>query len=76
MVECPKCFKEIDCLYNIQSAIVRWDFFLDSKGQADYSHDPYFIDSLGESEYACPECGQTLTYDEDDAIRILRGEDV
>jgi predicted RNA-binding Zn-ribbon protein involved in translation (DUF1610 family) len=71
---CPKCGKKIDYLMNYCKDVVEAYVFEIKDGEPEYSHvDTYYS---GDSEYACPECGETLFYDEESAERFLKGEKV
>jgi thiol-disulfide isomerase/thioredoxin len=73
MARCPKCKAEIDHLINWSKCWVEYIFKVDKDGN-------YGYEATGDQEsdidnvYSCPECGETLTYDEDEAVRILTGQ--
>jgi predicted RNA-binding Zn-ribbon protein involved in translation (DUF1610 family) len=65
MPKCPKCGEEIDHLINYCKS---WEkFYFDGE---DYN----YIDTIStdENEYACPECDETLFYNEEEAIEFLK----
>jgi predicted RNA-binding Zn-ribbon protein involved in translation (DUF1610 family) len=67
MPKCPKCGEEIDHLINYCRG---WEMFAFDGEEYEY------IDSFGvdESEYACPECDETLFTDEEEASKFLKRE--
>jgi predicted RNA-binding Zn-ribbon protein involved in translation (DUF1610 family) len=74
MPKCPKCGKEIDFLKNyVSNTTEEFNFSLNDKGEPVYE----YVDALtygSNSVYACPECGEDLFTNEEDAIEFLKGK--
>jgi transcription initiation factor IIE alpha subunit len=73
MPKCPKCGKEIDFLKNYESnATLEYNLSLDIEGEPQYE----YVDTLfaGDSVFACPECGEDLFSNEEDAVAFLQGK--
>ena len=72
MPKCPKCRKEIDHL-NLKS-IDGGEMSLDEDGviQANWNSDIYG-DEVADYSASCPECGEKLFDDYEDASDFLRG---
>jgi hypothetical protein len=80
MTTCPKCGQTIDCLINRQSGYKEWKFGF-GIGYAttadDYGYEALFDDFEPDDNcniWRCPHCYEEVTDDEDDAVRILKGE--
>jgi len=75
MPTCPKCGKEIDHLNQFAPAEMRFKFTVGKDGE---SHSVPLGPSTFEAEedFECPECQELLTNDEEDAARILKGEEI
>jgi len=65
-MNCPKCNKVLEFLHANVDEEVLYTF----NGE-DYEMDEVYTSSV---EYSCPHCYEVLATDEDEAIRILRGE--
>jgi DNA-directed RNA polymerase subunit RPC12/RpoP len=77
MPKCPKCGKEIDFLENYQYPTVDYyHFYLDSEGNPQYEYMDGFSSKDDEGDYYCPECGEKLFDNEEDAIKFLKGGEV
>ena len=63
---CPKCGKEISKLVNWSRAWVKYWFDGEDYIDGGDSHPDY------ENEYCCPECGEVLFHDEDEARKFLK----
>ena len=75
MPKCPKCGKEIDYLVDYSPAWQKYEMRIDKNGDAHYEFvdDSLPIDTI-DDEYECPECGEVLFTDEEEAVKFLRGE--
>ncbi len=72
MAECPKCKKELTELVNTQSGIGRWNLSLQEDGTTSYEWED-FQACDGDNYWSCPECGEVLFYNEEEAINFLKG---
>jgi len=70
--KCPKCGAVVDHLDNFAKVWERWSY----EGDGDYSCSEIVDCESSDNEYCCPECRETLTYSEDIADKILKGEDI
>lgn len=67
--KCPECGEEIDYLMDLSPGWSRWIY----RVGGDYSFDEE-VPGDGEDNWYCPNCGETLATNEEDADKILRGE--
>jgi len=67
MFKCPKCGKEFSYLHAYLKECNT--YYFDSGGNYEWK-DAYTV----ETEYVCPGCGETLTMDEEEAMRLLEKE--
>jgi len=74
MPKCPKCGKEIDYLRDFSPVWQEYKLTIDKNGDADYE----FVDNTTSMDfgdiYECPECGEVLFTDEEEAVKFLRGK--
>ena len=70
MPRCPQCNREIDHLHHYQTELMKYQFSLDLDGNTQYD-DRESIDTVGDPEWCCPECGEILFYNEEDAVAFL-----
>ena len=70
MPKCPKCNKEIDHLHDYVKGWKYYQYF--AKG--DYDDEGFIPDDFADEEYDCPECGETLFTQEEDADKFLLNE--
>ena len=74
MPKCPKCGKEIVYLRDFSPVWQEYRITVDENGDVHYE----FIDNSDPmdtgDEYECPECGEVLFTDEEEAVKFLRGE--
>ena len=69
---CPKCGKEIDSfIYSAFEQIEATAILVDNRRLEYISWTS--SGNIKDEEYACPECGEVLFKNEDDAIKFLRG---
>jgi len=73
MAKCPKCGAEITYLKDYSEGETLYEFSIDSKGQPDYNEIDVIPTSKSD-EYECPECSEVLFYDEEEAVKFLKGE--
>jgi len=75
MPKCPKCGKEIDYLRDFSPVWQEYKMIIDENGDAHYEFvdDSLPIDTI-DDEYECPECGEVLFTDEEEAVKFLKGE--
>ena len=66
---CPKCKKKIEYLHEYQEGEMKYDFSLDKNKEPDYSEVGF--QPATQIEYECPECTETLFYNQKDAIEFL-----
>jgi ribosomal protein S27AE len=75
MVKCPKCGAEINYLIcytiNKEEAI----FSINKDGELEYE-EVEEIGDIPDQRYKCPNCGEDLFLDEEEAEKFLRGEEV
>jgi predicted RNA-binding Zn-ribbon protein involved in translation (DUF1610 family) len=77
MPKCPKCGKEIDYLNYVESGEMVWRFSvlkLNRKIEENWEQDEFYSDGSG-GYFECPECGETLFNNEDEAKKFLSVED-
>lgn len=78
-MKCPKCSKEIDHLRNVQSGSNSYDCWAEERTdcdgvaytELDYQHDEFTPD-CSVNVWNCPECGEALFDNEDDALEFLK----
>jgi predicted RNA-binding Zn-ribbon protein involved in translation (DUF1610 family) len=72
MPKCPKCGKTIEFLKDYMTGVTQVFYFsLNDDGSPDYCDDELILEG-GRDEFACPECGETLFTNEEDAINFLK----
>jgi len=74
VVKCPKCKKEIDYLNYVESGEMVWKFRIlkmNKEFVEDWERDEFYSDNNGYFE--CPECGETLFFDIEEAKKFLIG---
>lgn len=76
MPNCPKCNAEIDHLDQFVPAEAKFKFFLDKKNGEPKAHFLAHTNFEEDGDFECPECGETLTSDEEDALAILKGAQI
>ncbi len=69
---CPKCKKELTYLRNSTSCLVASEFSLNGVGEPFYYHMDY-RNTLEDGDYNCPNCGDCLAENEQEATEVLRG---
>lgn len=76
MPKCPKCGKEIDHLVYYAYELQRANLWVFEDGESEYSTWDSLGETKGDPDYECPECGEVLFHNEDEAINFLRGKKV
>ena len=71
MPKCPKCGAEIDHLHHFGYYLQKADFWIDEDGEPRYDDWDDLGDLKGTPEYECPECGEVLFTDEEEAKKFL-----
>ena len=71
MPKCPKCGKEIDYLREFMSE--EFKLTVDENGYVHYDLVDASVLNRGD-EYKCPECGEVLFTDEEEAVKFLKGK--
>lgn len=66
MPKCTNCNKNIDCLINVQSAIV----FCEMDKTGSYHQNNIEPDN-NINEWVCPECSETIAVSEEEALKFL-----
>ena len=66
---CPKCNEEIDNLNSYLKGEEKSKFYPDDNGEAEYQWQD-FIDG-DNIDFECPNCGQVLFQDEEEALKFL-----
>jgi predicted RNA-binding Zn-ribbon protein involved in translation (DUF1610 family) len=69
--KCPKCGKEIDHLHYYAYELQKADFYVFDEN-TEYSGWDSLCDVKGEPDYECPECGETLFHNEEEAKDFLK----
>jgi predicted RNA-binding Zn-ribbon protein involved in translation (DUF1610 family) len=77
MSKCPKCHEEIEYLRNVQTGSGSYYLFIEPKeGYMDYAYEwDEFVADNDWNIYECPECGETLFDDEEEAVAWLEGKE-
>jgi hypothetical protein len=70
MAICPRCNEEVHELVNVCNRTTFYNAYLDDYGDMRYTNEDY--GEVDDSYYECPQCGETLFYDEDSAIGFLK----
>ena len=65
-MKCPECGEEIDHLVNVESGSMEYDLHKDGE----YEEVGFLANGMV-NDYLCPECNETLFYDEDDALTFI-----
>jgi len=75
MPKCPKCGKEIDYLKDYFPVWQEYNMRINENGEEYYEfvNDSIPMDVMND-EFECPECGEILFKNHDDAVKFLRGE--
>jgi predicted RNA-binding Zn-ribbon protein involved in translation (DUF1610 family) len=68
--KCPKCGENIDWLKHYQECTVYWIY---RKQGRDYSYEEMEVIDGRHSEWACPQCSETIFRVEEDAENFLEG---
>jgi len=71
MPRCPHCGAEIYYLYNYCSEERKYRFEI-VDGKPDWDNVDYPTERT--NDYCCPECLETITTDDEEAEKFLRGE--
>jgi len=74
MSKCPKCGKEIDYLRDFSPMWQEFKMTIDKIGDAHYELVDNSTPMDRDDEYICPECGEVLFTDEEEAVKFLEGE--
>ena len=74
MPKCPKCGVKIDNLINICTEEIESDFTINDMGYGEYDEIDANPIPINDGFFICPECGKILFYDEQSAIKFLKGE--
>lgn len=73
MPKCPKCGQEIDKLYRYRPSNIDVIIGIDESGEVVMSaSDQFQMKEPDEYEYICPKCDETVTQNEEEAIRFLK----
>lgn len=72
MPRCTKCNREITLIENIVTGLVVFNISLDKQGDFQYKQAEFEPDGIV-NEYLCPECGESLSTSEPEAIDFLKG---
>jgi hypothetical protein len=71
---CPKCKQEISTLMQYAEACVYRE--VGTSGDGGLISDNWNVDDVAEDgAFCCPECGEELTYDEDEAYELIKDDD-
>ena len=77
MPTCSQCRKEIDHLNYYQNRRIGCSFTLTGNKQPGYYEwDNDFELADPDTEYSCPECCEVVCTTEEDAVKILKGEQI